>query len=61
VIFTLAPCLFYEQNFLRKIKLSDKKYLAYWWRDKELLKLTSDLLRPIPDKEVNLYFQEIEL
>ena len=42
---------------LRKIKPSDKNYFAKWWRDKELLKLTSGVLRLILDKEVDKYFQ----
>jgi len=41
---------------LRKIKPSDKKYFARWWRDKELLKLTSGILKLISDKEVEKYF-----
>lgn len=41
---------------LRKIKPIDKKYFFYWWRDKELLRLTSGILKPISDKEVNKYF-----
>ena len=41
---------------LRKIKSTDKKYFAYWWRDKELLKLTSGILKLISDKEVEEYF-----
>lgn len=44
---------------LRKIKVSDKKYFARWWRDKELLKLTSGILKFISDKEVNKYFKNI--
>lgn len=44
---------------LRRIKISDKKYFARWWRDKELLKLTSGILKPISDKEVDKYFQNI--
>lgn len=44
---------------LRKIKVADKKYFARWWRDKELLKLTSGILKPISDKEVDKYFQNI--
>ena len=44
---------------LRKIKLSDKNYFAKWWRDKELLKLTSGVLKLISDKEVDKYFQAI--
>lgn len=41
---------------LRKIKLSDKKHFAKWWRDKDLLKLTSGVLNKISDKEVDKYF-----
>lgn len=41
---------------LRKIKLSDKKYFAKWWRDKNLLKLTSGVLKKISDKEIDKYF-----
>lgn len=44
---------------LRKIKLSDKKYFAKWWRDEELLKLTSGILEHISDKEVEKYFSTI--
>lgn len=44
---------------LRKIKLVDRKYFAKWWRDKELLKLTSGILKRISDREVNKYFQAI--
>ena len=44
---------------LRKIKLSDKNYFAKWWRDKELLKLTSGILKLISDQKVDKYFQAI--
>lgn len=44
---------------LRKIKPTDKKYFATWWRDKDLLKLTSGILRRISNKEVDKYFQNI--
>jgi len=44
---------------LRKIKSSDKKYFAKWWRDKELLKLTSGILKLISDREIDKYFQNI--
>jgi len=44
---------------LRKIKSTDKKYFARWWRDKELLKLTSGILERISDKEVDKHFQNI--
>ena len=44
---------------LRKIEIKDKKYFARWWRDKELLILTSGILKPISDKEVDTYFLDI--
>ena len=44
---------------LRKIKLSDKEYFAKWWRDPALLKLTSGILDPISDQEVDEYFDAI--
>ena len=44
---------------LRKIKLADINYFAKWWRDKELLKLTSGILKFISDQEVDKYFQAI--
>lgn len=43
--------------YLRKIKHNDKKYFAKWWRDKELLRLTSGQLRRIPEKKFEEYFQ----
>lgn len=45
--------------YLRKIKYSDIKYFTKWWRDKELLKLTSGILKHISDQEVDKYFQNI--
>ena len=51
--------LFMIKINLRKIKLSDKNYFAKWWRDKELLKLTSGILKVISDQEVDKYFQVI--
>lgn len=44
---------------LRKIKLEDKKYFAKWWRDKELLKLTSGRMQTISDQKVEKYFSAI--
>lgn len=44
---------------LRKVKLADKNYFTKWWRDKELLKLTSGILKRISDQEVDKYFQNI--
>lgn len=46
---------------LRKIRLSDKKYFARWWRDEELLRLTSGILKPVSDKEVEKYFSAMLL
>lgn len=48
-----------KKILLRKIKLSDKRYFAKWWRNKELLKLTSGILKRISDQEVNKYFKNI--
>lgn len=45
--------------FLRKIKISDRKYFAKWWRDRDLLKLTSGILKPISDRDVDKYFKAI--
>ena len=44
---------------LRKIKRNDENYFAEWWRDKELLKLTSGILKRISNQEVDKYFQKI--
>jgi RimJ/RimL family protein N-acetyltransferase len=44
---------------LRKIRFSDKKYFAKWWRDKDLIKLTSGVLKPISDKKINKGFLSI--
>lgn len=44
---------------LKKIVAADQKYLAKWWRDKTLLKLTSGIFKPISDKEITKYFLAI--
>lgn len=44
---------------LKKLKHTDKKYFAKWWRDRELLKLTSGILKRISDQEVDKYFLAI--
>lgn len=44
---------------LRKIKLKDRELFLKWWRDKELIKLTSGILTVISDKEVDKYFEAI--
>lgn len=44
---------------LRQIKLSDKPLFAKWWRDKDLLKLTSGKLERISDEEVEKYFSDM--
>src|SRR3989344_5695335 len=41
---------------LRKIKITDERYFSKWWRDKELLALTSGILEPLADKDVKRYF-----
>jgi len=40
-----------NEIFLREVWSSDKKYFSRWRRDKELLTLTSGVLKPISDKE----------
>ena len=44
------------QISLRKLRVSDKKYFAKWWNDKDLRKLTSGRPGPILDKKVDKYF-----
>jgi hypothetical protein len=44
---------------LRKVKVGDKIHFAKWWRDKELLKLTSGILKLMSDKETDKYFQKV--
>lgn len=41
---------------LRKLKISDLKYFAKWWRDKDLIKLTSGNFKMLSDPEVHRYF-----
>ncbi|MDD5731575.1 MAG: GNAT family N-acetyltransferase [Patescibacteria group bacterium] len=40
---------------LRKTTNFDKKYFAKWWRDEDLIKLTSGVLEPISEKEIEKY------
>ncbi|HDH03895.1 MAG TPA: GNAT family N-acetyltransferase [Candidatus Campbellbacteria bacterium] len=44
---------------LNKVKITDQKYFSKWWRDKELLQLTSGILKRISEREVDKYFQNI--
>lgn len=44
---------------IRKIKKTDKKYFAKWWRDKDLAKLTSGIFKTINSKELETYFLDI--
>lgn len=46
-------------NILRKVAKTDVEYFARWWRDEELIKLTSGVLEPISDKDVDKFFQSI--
>lgn len=46
-----------DRIYLRKINKADKIYFAKWWRDKDLLKLTSGVLELTSDQEVDKYFQ----
>lgn len=48
-----------QEITLRKIDSSDKKYFAIWWRDKDLIELTSGDTNPISDQEIDQYFQAI--
>lgn len=48
-----------KQASLRKLGSSDLSLFAKWWRDKELLKLTSGQLKKISDEEVEKYFSEM--
>ena len=41
---------------LRKLKPEDKKLFTKWWRDPELIKMTSGILDLITDDEVEKYF-----
>ena len=41
---------------LRKLRLSDQSRFTKWWRDTELIKLTSGVLESISDKMVAKYF-----
>ena len=44
---------------IRKIIITDKSFFARWWRDEELIKLTSGVIKPISDQEVNEYFSSM--
>lgn len=45
-----------EKIHLRKLKISDKKYFAKWWQNKDLLKLTSGVLETVSDQKIEKYF-----
>jgi RimJ/RimL family protein N-acetyltransferase len=44
---------------IRKLNKSDKKYFARWWRDKDLIALTSGNFKLISDEEIESYFSNI--
>jgi len=48
-----------EKLSLRKLKITDQKYFAKWWNDRDLRKLTSGRLGLISDKKVGKYFSAI--
>lgn len=48
-----------EEISLRKLKKSDECYFSKWWRDKDLIALTSGNFDPISDKQIGTYFQSI--
>ena len=44
---------------IRKVKKTDKRYFAQWWRDRDLAKLTSGVLRSITNDQLDKYFNNI--
>lgn len=44
---------------IRKVKTDDEPFFAKWWRDEDLLKLTSGVMEPISDEEVEKYFEKL--
>lgn len=42
---------------IRELKESDKNYFVKWWRDKDLLRLTSGVMKKISDEELDKYFK----
>lgn len=42
---------------LRNLQSNDLKYFAKWWRDKELIKLTSGNFEQIKDSKIKEYFE----
>lgn len=48
-----------DRVYLRKIRESDKNHFEKWWRDRELLALTSGILKRVSDEEIDKYFKAI--
>lgn len=46
---------------LRKITSTDKKYFAKWWRDKELLTLTSGQMNIMSNEKLDQLFNRLRL
>lgn len=44
---------------LKKLKVSNITYFFHWWRNKDLLKLTSGRLKRISDQEVRKSFEKM--
>ena len=44
---------------LRKIRPGDIGYFQKWWRDKDLIALTSGDLKPITDREIEKYSRDM--
>ena len=44
---------------LRKIRPGDIRYFQKWWRDKDLIALTSGDFKPIIDVEIEEYFHDM--
>ena len=48
-----------NQIILRKVDQADIKYFSKWWRDKDLIALTSGDFEPLSDKKVREYFDNV--
>lgn len=52
IVTVLVYNIFMRKVSLRKIRISDAKYFLKWWRDAELIKLTSGNFALISDKKI---------
>ena len=44
---------------LRPVQLQDIKYFAQWWRDSDLIIVTSGDIAPLTDAQISSYFMDI--